>query len=220
MAARCSGWSRVRCGRSSHRPTNGIGSRRRCARPADERNRIQLAMRPLLVEASWGRMIVDCGAGDKMAAKSVEIYGLDRTRALYQGLADAGLTSESIDFALATHLHFDHFGGATMLADGVLRPRFSRARYLIREAEWEDATHPHGRNRASYLQEDFVPLKAACGVDFFSSDSVIKPGVRVERTGGHTGQHQIVYLESGGRTAGFVVDLISTTADPGEPGAG
>ena len=36
-------------------------------------------MRPLLVEASWGRMIVDCGAGDKMAAKQVDIYGLDRT---------------------------------------------------------------------------------------------------------------------------------------------
>ena len=40
--------------------------------PPDERNRIQLAMRPLLVEATWGRMIVDCGAGDKMAAKQMD----------------------------------------------------------------------------------------------------------------------------------------------------
>lgn len=185
--------------------------------PPDERNRIQLAMRPLLVEASWGRMIVDCGAGDKMAAKQADIYALDRSRALDHALSEAGLTSESIDFALATHLHFDHFGGATMVVDGVLRPRFTRARYLIREAEWEDATHPHERNRASYLQEDFVPLKAAGVVDFFSGDSVIKPGVRVERTGGHTGQHQIVYLESGGRTGVFVVDLIPTTAHLQDP---
>ncbi len=94
--------------------------------PPDERNRIQLAMRPLLVEASWGRMIIDCGAGDKMAAKQVDIYALDRTCALDHALADAGLTPESIDFALATHLHFDHFGGATMLTDGALRPRFSQ----------------------------------------------------------------------------------------------
>jgi methylmalonyl-CoA epimerase len=185
--------------------------------PPDERNRIQLAMRPLLVEASWGRMIIDCGAGDKMAAKQVEIYALDRARALDQALAAAGLTSDSIDFALATHLHFDHFGGATMQADGGLRPRFSNARYLIREAEWEDATHPHERNRASYLQEDFVPLKAAGVVDFFAGDGVIKPGVRVERTGGHTGQHQIVYLESGGRTGVFVADLIPTTAHLQDP---
>ncbi len=136
--------------------------------PPDERNRIQLAMRPLLVEASWGRMIIDCGAGDKMAARQVDIYALDRTRALDHALAEAGLTSDAIDFALATHLHFDHFGGATTSVDGALRPRFSRARCLIRDAEWEDATHPHERNRASYLQEDFVPLKAAGVVDFFS----------------------------------------------------
>ena len=51
-------------------------------------------------------------------------------------------------------------------------PRFRRARYLIRDAEWEDATHPHERNRASYLQDDFVPLKAAGVVDFFDWRSV------------------------------------------------
>jgi methylmalonyl-CoA epimerase len=185
--------------------------------PADERNRVQLTMRPLLVEASWGRMLIDCGAGDKMGAKQVDIYALDRSRALDHALADVGLTSDSIDFVLATHLHFDHFGGATAQVDAGLRPRFGKARYLIRDAEWEDATHPHERNRASYLQEDFVPLKAAGVVDFFSGDRVIRPGVRVERTGGHTGQHQVVYLESGGKTAVFVVDMIPTTAHLQDP---
>ena len=185
--------------------------------PPDERNRVQLAMRPLLVEASWGRMLVDCGAGDKMPAKQVDIYALDRSRALDHALADSDLTSDSIDFVLATHLHFDHFGGATAIFDGEVRPRFGRARYLIRAAEWDDATHPHERNRASYLQQDFVPLKEAGVVDFYSGDGTIRPGIRVERTGGHTGQHQIVYLESGGRTGVFVVDLIPTTAHLQDP---
>ena len=180
--------------------------------PPDDRNRIQLAMRPLLVEASWGRMLIDCGAGDKMGPKQVDIYGLDRSRSLEHALGDVGLTSESIDFALATHLHFDHFGGATTQVDGGLVPRFAKARYLIRQAEWEDATHPHERNRASYLQDDFVPLKSAGVIEWFAGDGVIKPGVRVERTGGHTGQHQIVYLESGGRTGVFVADMIPTIA--------
>jgi methylmalonyl-CoA epimerase len=185
--------------------------------PPDERNRIQLAMRPLLVEASWGRMIIDCGAGDKMAAKQVDIYALDRSRTLEDALREAGLTSDAIDFALATHLHFDHFGGATTRVDGALRPRFGKARYLIRDAEWADATHPHERNRASYLPEDFVPLEAAGVVDFYSGDHVVKPGVRVERTGGHTGQHQIVYLESAGKTGVFVADMIPTTAHLQDP---
>jgi methylmalonyl-CoA epimerase len=180
--------------------------------PPDDRHRIQLAMRPLLVEASWGRMIVDCGAGDKMGPKERDIYALDRSRTLDHALADVGLSSESIDLALASHLHWDHFGGATVRDSGRLRPRFPNARCIIRAAEWEDATHPHERNRASYLQDDFVPLKDAGMVAFFEGDETIRPGVRVVRTGGHTGQHQAIFLESGGRTAVFVADMIPTTA--------
>jgi len=185
--------------------------------PADDRHRIQLAMRPLLVEADWGRMLVDCGVGDKMPEKARDIYALDRTRHLDHALAERGLEAAAIDTVLATHLHFDHFGGATTSGARGVVPRFPRARYLIRDAEWEDATHPHERNRASYLQDDFVPLRTANVVDFFTGDVTVKPGVRVERTGGHTGQHQIVYLESGGRTAVFVADLIPTTAHLQDP---
>jgi methylmalonyl-CoA epimerase len=193
--------------------------------PADDRSRIQLAMRPLLVQGDWGRMIVDCGAGDKWNAKERDIYAFERERHLDHALADVGLTAESIDFALASHLHFDHFGGATKRvrprsgsgSDPHLAPRFPRARYFIRAAEWEDATHPHERNRASYLADDFVPLKAAGVVDFYEQDQTIKPGVRVVRTGGHTGQHQIVNIESGGRTAVFTADLIPTTAHIPDP---
>ena len=185
--------------------------------PPDDRGRIQLAMRPLLVQSDWGRMIIDCGAGDKMDAKQRDIYALERARHLDHALADVGLSADDIDVALATHLHFDHFGGATERRGDALEPRFPRARYAIRSAEWEDATHPHERNRASYLQDDFVPLKAAGVVDFYEGDQVIRPGVRVERTGGHTGQHQIVYIESGGKTAIFTADLIPTTAHIQDP---
>jgi methylmalonyl-CoA epimerase len=180
--------------------------------PPDDRHRIQLAMRPLLIEASWGRMIVDCGVGDKMSAKDRDIYALDRSRTLDHALADVGLSSGSIELALASHLHWDHFGGATVREDGVVRPRFPNARCLIRAAEWEDATHPHERNRASYLADDFVPLQDAGVVSFFEGDQAIRPGVRVVRTGGHTGQHQMVFIESGGNVAVFVADLIPTTA--------
>jgi methylmalonyl-CoA epimerase len=186
--------------------------------PPDDRNRILLGMRPLVVEAAWGRMIIDCGAGDKMDAKNADIYGLDRRRHLDHALADAGLAADAFDYVLATHLHFDHFGGATMRDEsGVLRPRFPGATYFIRRAEWTDATHPHERNRASYLQDDFVPLDKAGVVGFYDADQEIQPGVRVVRTGGHTGQHQIVFLESGAKTAVFTADLIPTTAHIHDP---
>jgi methylmalonyl-CoA epimerase len=182
------------------------------AAPPDDRNRIQMAMRPLLVQADWGRLLIDCGVGDKMGPKQRDIYALDRRVHLDHALAAAGLSVESIDLVVATHLHFDHMGGATARAGDRLVPRFPNARYVIRAGEWEDATHPHERNRASYLADDFVPLVAAGVVDFIDNDRTIRPGVRVVRTGGHTAHHQIVFLESEGRTAVFVADLIPTTA--------
>jgi methylmalonyl-CoA epimerase len=185
--------------------------------PPDDRNRILLGMRPLVVRGEWGRMIIDCGAGDKMNAKQRDIYSLERHQHLDHALAQTGLTSDSIEVVLATHLHFDHFGGATARVDGRIVPRFSRARYVIRAAEWHDAIHPNERNRASYLQEDFVPLKDAGVVDFFEDDQAIKPGVRVVRTGGHTAHHQIVFIESGGKTAVFTADLIPTTGHIRDP---
>ena len=57
-----------------------------------------------------------------------------------------------------------------------------------------------------------MPLQDAGVVDFTEDDQVIAPGIRVRRTHGHTRFHQIVYLESGGRTAVFAADLIPTTA--------
>jgi methylmalonyl-CoA epimerase len=180
--------------------------------PPDDRNRIRLAARPLVVEAEWGRMMIDCGLGDKMDAKLRDIYAVKREQTLDDAFASAGLAADGVDLVLATHLHFDHFGGATARRGGRLEPAFPRARYIIRAAEWEDATHPHERNRASYVADDFVPLKDAGVVDFFDDDRTIRPGVRVVRTGGHCPQHQVVFVESAGKTAVFTADLIPTTA--------
>jgi methylmalonyl-CoA epimerase len=185
--------------------------------PPDDRNRIQLAMRPLVVEGDWGRMMIDCGIGDKMDAKQVDIYGIDRTRHLDHALADVGMSAGSIDYVLATHLHFDHIGGATVRQGSTLTPRFPNAKYLIRAGEWEDANDPHERNRASYVPDDFVPLRQAGVVEFHGGDFELQPGVRVVRTGGHTGQHQIVYIQSGDKTAVFAADLIPTTAHVQDP---
>jgi glyoxylase-like metal-dependent hydrolase (beta-lactamase superfamily II) len=179
----------------------------------DERNRIRMGMRPLLVRGGGRTMIVDAGAGDKMDARSAQIYGFDRERHLDHTLADAGLSAADVDLVLASHLHFDHAGGFTVRdADGRLVPRFPRARYYARRGEWEDATHPHERNRASYFAENYVPVEQAGVLALVDGDDEVMPGVRVRRTGGHTMHHQVVMIESGGRTAVFLADLIPTVA--------
>src|SRR5712691_4889020 len=180
--------------------------------PADEHNRITLALRPLIVRGAR-TMIIDAGLGDKESGKFHQRYAVDRARNLDHTLAEAGLSPEDIDIVLASHLHLGHAGGFTVRdAGGRVRPRFPRARYVVRRGEWADATHPHERNRAGYLADNYVPLAEAGVLQLVDDDQTIMPGVKVRRTGGHTMHHQMALIESGGKTAAFVADLMPTTA--------
>jgi glyoxylase-like metal-dependent hydrolase (beta-lactamase superfamily II) len=180
--------------------------------PADERNRILMGLRPLLIRSGRQTILIDAGVGDKMSSKEQEIYGFDRREHLDHSLAAVGLAAGDIDVVLASHLHFDHAGGFTSLDGGALRPRFPKARYLVRRGEWQDATHPNERNRASYLGPNLFPLQEAGVIDWIDQDGEVLPGISVWRTGGHTMHHHLIKIESGGRTAIFAADLLPTTA--------
>src|SRR5215470_12081460 len=108
----------------------------------DDRNRISMAMRPLLVRGpSTGSgqaplMIIDAGAGEKMDPKLQEIYGFEKSESLDASLAAAGVRADDIEIVLASHLHFDHAGGFTKKdASGAVTPRFPRARYYASRGE-------------------------------------------------------------------------------------
>ena len=129
--------------------------------PADERNRIPLgaasAARP---HGGRTRPHRRRHRRQDERERDVDIYAIDRRQHLDHSLAAAGLTAGDIDVVIASHLHFDHVGGfTTRAATAGCVPRFpTRDATSSGAAEWEDATHPHERNRASYLAENFVPL--------------------------------------------------------------
>jgi methylmalonyl-CoA epimerase len=180
--------------------------------PPDEQNRIRMAMRCLLLRGPR-TMLIDAGSGDKMSAKQADIYRFEREYNLSHALAATGTSVESIDIVLATHLHFDHAGGFTERTDGeTVRPRFPRAQYVVRRGEFEDAMHPNERTRGSYFLQNYKPLADHHVLQLVDEDTTVMPGVRVRRTGGHTMHHQIVMIESGGKTAVFAADLLPTAA--------
>ncbi len=186
--------------------------------PPDDANRIPLGMRPLIVRDGRTTILIDAGCGDKMDAKTAEIYNLDRRYHLEHSLADAGIAPDDVDVVVASHLHFDHVGGFTRIgADGAIVPRFPRAKYIAHRGEWDEATHPHARNRASYLQDNFLPLKEAGVLTLVDDDAEIVPGVRYRRSGGHTANHQVVTIESAGRMAVFAADMYPTSSHVSDP---
>jgi methylmalonyl-CoA epimerase len=186
--------------------------------PPDDANRIPLSMRPLIVRSDRHTMIIDAGCGDKWDAKSAQIYKLDRRYHLDHALAEAGLSVADIDIVLASHLHWDHAGGFTQSGrNGVVVARFPKARYFAHRAEWEDATHPHERSRASYVEQDFAPLHDAGVLTLVDDGAEIIPGVKYRRSGGHTAHHQVVMIESGGKTAVFTADMYPTSVHVPDP---
>lgn len=184
--------------------------------PADERNRISLSMRCLLVETGGLRVLVDTGLGNKEDEKFLDIYGVEndgRPTRLEDSLRAAGVEPEEVDVVVCTHLHFDHAGGSTTLGeDGLIRPSFPNARYVIRRGEWDFAHETNERVRASYMSRHFDPLAEAGQVELVDEDVEVVPGVRVVRTAGHTPYHQSVLVEAGDQTVFFPVDLAPTSA--------
>jgi glyoxylase-like metal-dependent hydrolase (beta-lactamase superfamily II) len=180
--------------------------------PPDDKNRVALGLNVALVETGGRRILVDTGMGDKWAEKEQGMYRLDRSTTLLGSLRELGLGPEDIDVVVNTHLHFDHAGGNTRVGDGKVVPTFPRARYVVQMGEWEDATHPHERSRASYRDENFVPLAESRQLETVQGEVEVAPGVRVVPVGGHTAYHQMVIVEGGGQTLAIPTDLLPTTS--------
>ncbi len=180
--------------------------------PPDERNRIRLAMRCLLLEGHGRRVLVDVGMGEKFSPKLLEIYAVESRPTLETSLLAAGVDPGSITDVVLTHLHFDHAGGATVRAGAGLAPRFPSARWYVQRRNWDNAHEPNPRERASYMPENFDPLAEAGVLELWEGPQAPWPGVTLLTAEGHTRGQQLVRVEGGGQVVYFVADLIPTAA--------
>ncbi len=180
--------------------------------PPDERNRIALGLGSLLVMTGDKRILIDTGIGDKGDARFNSIYAVERTTTLLDSLRSAGVEPEDIDIVINSHLHFDHAGGNTVITPDGMAPAFPNARYVVQRRELEAALYPNERTRASYRSDDFIPLLDAGAIDIIDGDTEVEDGVRVEVVGGHTPGYQSILMESCGKRAVWLGDIIPTAA--------
>ncbi|HEX2712059.1 MAG TPA: MBL fold metallo-hydrolase [Candidatus Acidoferrales bacterium] len=180
--------------------------------PPDERNRVLLAMNSLLVRSAGKWILIETGAGDKWDAKSRDIYAFESGPRLLDKLLARGIRPEDIELVINTHLHFDHCGWNTRLEDGKLVPTFPHARYVTQRGELDHAKRPTERDRASYVEDSFLPIEAAGRFWLLEGDREVAPGVELLRVPGHNRDMQCVRLTGAGQTVFFFVDLVPTAA--------
>ncbi|MEZ4256165.1 MAG: MBL fold metallo-hydrolase [Polyangiales bacterium] len=157
----------------------------------DEQNRIVTACRAMLIEEPGRRILFETGIGAFFEPKLKERFGVvEPEHVLLSNLERLGISPDSIDIVVLSHLHFDHAGGLlSPYRDGEAHSLvFPRATFVVGAAAWERAQHPHARDRASFIPELNALLEASGRLHVVEGTdaSVLGDGYRFHLSNGHT----------------------------------
>ena len=174
----------------------------------NDRHQIPIGLNCLLLESDGKTVLIETGEGDKNFDQ-IRKRGdaVDHGHLLHE-LAALGVAPADIDIVVNTHLHNDHCGWNTRRIDGALRPTFANARYVIQAREWDVATHPNERTRATYLAENLLPLQEAGQLDLVEGETAVTSQITMIETPGHTADHASLVIRDGGQTAVYIGDLV------------
>ena len=186
--------------------------------PPDEKNRIPLACRAMLVRLDDNRHVLfETGIGAFFEPRMRERYGvLEAEHVLLQSLAALGLGADDIDAVVLSHLHFDHAGGLlrAFAADQPRALAFSRAHFIVSEAAWQRACQPHARDRASFIAELPELLEASGRLERVVGrhSQVLGPWCEFTYSEGHTPGLMLARINGPQGPVTFMGDLV-----PGAP---
>lgn len=175
--------------------------------PPDANNMCTWAMRSLLVEDGKRTTLIDTGIGNKQSEKFFSYYYLHGDDSLPGSLRKTIGDQSNITDVFLTHLHFDHVGGAVSQTNGQLTPTFDKARYWSHKAHWNWAMHPNAREKASFLQENILPLQEN-GRLHFANDALETSPFEFIQVDGHTEKMMLPIIPYKGTKIVFVSDLI------------
>ena len=177
--------------------------------PSDELNRINLSMRCLLLDNGKDVVLIETGIGNKNSQKFVDMFCIKQSSfPLKDELKKNGYNLEDITHVILTHLHFDHVGGATYLNDQNIIPTFPNAKYVISKTNWDTATNPNSRERASFLPENFIPIKEHNQLVLIDDNQEIMEGINGMAFYGHTNGQQLIKITVDNNSLVFCSDLI------------
>ena len=178
--------------------------------PSDENNLCPWAMRCLLVSDGNRLVLIDNGIGDKQDARFFSHYYLHGDASLTKSLQQLGVHPTDITDVFLTHLHFDHCGGGVKYGShGQYELTFPRATYWTNEDHWNWATVPNPREKASFLEENILPLQEHGALKYLDlATKSLFPGVDFLTMDGHTDKQMLPKMQYKGHTLVFMADLL------------
>ena len=179
--------------------------------PADEKNRITLGARCLLLESDNRKILVETGIVNNWDKKFLQIYKVDNSQnTLLNSLNVFGISSEDITDVILTHLHFDHTGGSTIIENGKFLPAFPNATYHVQNRQFEWALNPSQRDRGSFIKDLFYPIYEQGLMNLIKGNNYFDDFIELIPIDGHTIGQQMVKISDASNTYLFCGDLIPT----------
>jgi glyoxylase-like metal-dependent hydrolase (beta-lactamase superfamily II) len=181
--------------------------------PPDERNRIPLACRCLVVRDKGRVILLETGIGAFFEPALRQRYGVvEDTHVLLESLAAQGITPDDVDVVVFSHLHFDHAGGALAAFETGAPPKlvFPRATYVVGAEAWQRSVSPHSRDRASFIPGLTNLLAGSGRLELAASDraAALGEGFCFHRSSGHTPGLLLTEVEMPGGPVVFMADLV------------
>ncbi len=181
--------------------------------PADDRNRVEMSTRSLLLVSDDHKILIDTGNGDKWQEKFRSIYSIDtETVNLDSSLAKHGFTPDDITDVYNTHMHFDHIGGGTRIVDGYTEPTFPNARYWFNQDNWALANSPSEKDQGSFMEADWKVLTENGLVELVDGKEEFLSGIKNIVVNGHTDGQMLPLISAGDLALLYCGDLIPTSA--------
>ena len=184
------------------------------AYPCDENNLCNWAMRCLLVVDGNRKILIDNGIGDKQDESWLKHYYLNGQATLNTSLEKNGFKPQDITDVILTHMHFDHCGGSVRWNKDKsgYELAFPNAKYWTSKQQFEWATNPNRREKASFLKENILPIQESGKLELVDEEGEYIPGITFKMYHGHTEGQVIPHIQYNGKTVVFMADLMPSAA--------
>ncbi|MDG6988426.1 MAG: MBL fold metallo-hydrolase [Nitrososphaerota archaeon] len=164
-----------------------------------------------LIESGGVKVVVDPSDYSRLVAPGhfTPPAGYAPPPALTAQMESVGVAPTEVTHVVVTHLHFDHFAGATRGAGGNAVPTFPKADCIIPEKDWRMSSIAEAREvRDPDVVDTLVAVQQAGRLSLLDGAKDLGGGVSVEPFPGESPGHQVVAVKSKGMSCYCVGDLI------------